>query len=578
MQRNVIVIAAIGVALSMFFACSQNKVPARVSQPSDSLYTEQAALLVYGRNPQRALVIIDSAEIVGNVTSFKADYLRATVYGQSVVEPRHERALRMCDSLLELPEASDETDETIVMRSNVLRLLQGICRTRSDNERWLECSVELAELNRRMGKETEVLRTEADIALAYVLLGREEEGNVMLNRTIAALDNGTPSVDRMDAWIVAVKRKINLLLVKKSYDGIITLAQRILSKLEHYESHASQYAEDSFRLPAVPENRKYYCDFYRAQAYGFLAHAYAELRQSGEARSCLEAFEASDFGQTFSGHRMMADTWVILGEWDKFFAYVAEAEERLGTDTLNSDYATILYGRSEAAKAKGQYHEACNWLNRYATLCDTLNHHFRKSQAQECAARYHEQEQQLALSKKQTESQRLLFLASGLIVVLLLTGVFLVILFRQTKAIRRKNAALSREITELIEMHENELMAYGNETPDNTQEQQAKLSDMNTEELLDQQLMDRFHLSKDRIGAAFSQGSRYDSLKAFLNNVRLQYAAKMLLEHPDMTIADVASLSGFSSGSIFARNFKQHFALTATEFREQKGGETTIHT
>lgn len=293
---------------------------------------------------------------------------------------------------------------------------------------------------------------------------------------------------------------------------------------------------------------------------------------------------------------MIAYTWTLLGEWDKFFAYAAEQEGRMGADTLNSDYATILYGRSEAAKAGGRYREAYGWLNRYASLQDSIDREHQKSQAQEYAARYHEQEQQMALGKEQTEKQRLQLMAFGLTAILLLTSVFVVVLFRQMKTIRRKNAALSREITELIEMRENELMAKGDATSDKIQKQQAKLSDMSNEELFEflrmviisehlfqnplldrQQLMDRFHLSKDRIGAAFSQGSRYDSLKAFLNYVRLQYAAKILLEHPEMTIADVASFSGFSNSSIFARNFKQHFALTPTEFREQNGGESVLY-
>lgn len=589
MRKNGIITIAIGIS-SLLCACSRDGKRAHGSQLSDSLYTEQAALSIYGRDPQRALVIIDSAEIVGNVTPFKADFLRATVYAQSVEDLQRQYALNLCGSLLDRPETNGNTKESVIMRSNVLRLLQGIYRTRNDNEQWLKTSIELVELNRNMGEEVEVRRVEADIAMVYVLIGREEEGTAMLDRTIATLERGAPSVDRMDAWIVAMKRKINLLLERKSYNEIILLAQKILSKLEHYESHASDYAEDSFRLPAIPESRKRYCDFYRAQAYGFLARAYAELGQHDEARSCSDVFEASDYGQSFGGRKMMAYTWTLLGEWDKFLAFAAEQENRMGADTLNSDYADILYGRSQAAKAGGRYREAYGWLNRYTSIQDSIDRERQKSQAHEYAARYHEHEQQLALGKEQTERQRLQFMAFGLTAILLLTSVFVVILFRQMKAIRRKNAALSREITELIKMHESELIAKGDVTSDKIQTQQAKLSDMTNEELFEflrmaiigerlfqnplldrQQLMDRFHLSKDRIGAAFSQGSRYDSLKAFLNDVRLQCAAKTLLEHSEMTITDVASFSGFSNSSIFARNFKQRFALTPTEFREQRG-------
>jgi AraC-like DNA-binding protein len=34
-----------------------------------------------------------------------------------------------------------------------------------------------------------------------------------------------------------------------------------------------------------------------------------------------------------------------------------------------------------------------------------------------------------------------------------------------------------------------------------------------------------------------------------------------------MSVADVASASGFSSGSVFTRNFKQRYTMTPSEFR-----------
>ena len=50
-----------------------------VPQASDTLYTARAAMLIYGTDPDRALTLIDSALIVGNVDAFEADYLRAKV-------------------------------------------------------------------------------------------------------------------------------------------------------------------------------------------------------------------------------------------------------------------------------------------------------------------------------------------------------------------------------------------------------------------------------------------------------------------------------------------------------------------
>ncbi|MBR1872177.1 MAG: AraC family transcriptional regulator [Bacteroidales bacterium] len=94
-----------------------------------------------------------------------------------------------------------------------------------------------------------------------------------------------------------------------------------------------------------------------------------------------------------------------------------------------------------------------------------------------------------------------------------------------------------------------------------------------------QQLMDRFHISKDRIGAAFAQGSEYRSLIDFLNETRLNYSARLLIHHPEMTIEEIAISSGFNNATTFGRNFKLRYALTPTEFRSQsdKNSATNRH-
>ena len=53
----------------------------RVPQATDTLYTQQAAMSVYGYQPERALQIIDSAVIVGNLNEMRADLNRMRIIG-----------------------------------------------------------------------------------------------------------------------------------------------------------------------------------------------------------------------------------------------------------------------------------------------------------------------------------------------------------------------------------------------------------------------------------------------------------------------------------------------------------------
>jgi transcriptional regulator GlxA family with amidase domain len=146
--------------------------------------------------------------------------------------------------------------------------------------------------------------------------------------------------------------------------------------------------------------------------------------------------------------------------------------------------------------------------------------------------------------------------------------------------VRRKNKALVSQISENVILQREKVDASAlNGNPELSSLSDAQLfeylryeivtNNLYADSRLDRQfLMDRYHLSKERIGSAFSHGSPYQPLAAFLNVVRLKKAAKMLSSSPEMSISDVASACGFSSGSLFARNFKQYFALTPTEFRQ----------
>lgn len=52
----------------------------------DTRYTRQNAMGIYGYQPKRALQIVDSAVIVGNLSQLQADQCRARIYGMSLMD------------------------------------------------------------------------------------------------------------------------------------------------------------------------------------------------------------------------------------------------------------------------------------------------------------------------------------------------------------------------------------------------------------------------------------------------------------------------------------------------------------
>lgn len=82
-----------------------------------------------------------------------------------------------------------------------------------------------------------------------------------------------------------------------------------------------------------------------------------------------------------------------------------------------------------------------------------------------------------------------------------------------------------------------------------------------------QSLIQRTGLSKERIGAAFSQSSEHGQLTNLVRELRLDYAVRLMNEQPGLTIEQVCQASGFANPDTFARVFKARFGMTPTAYR-----------
>ena len=547
-------------------------------QPIDTLYTEEAAMAIFDHNPERALLILDSAVIVGNLDEGLAKMLRAKVLSRSTADLHFEEALHICEALMESDFVDNPTN-----RENVLDLLITITRRRGDNEQWVRWSTEKVELCRQQGDETEALRTEAETGFILAQLGEEERGLAKLNGVIGALDEQR-HFNEMDACIIALKRKINVLDIIDRTENIIPLAQRIIEKIDDYRQHRDEYADGSFRMPPSDEHFNSYCNFYTAQAYGFLAKAYAEMGQYDTARYYMSLFEDSDFGKTFSGRMMASRTWCILGDYDKMLAIYDLADARLGNDTMNLDFSSMLYNRAIAAEATGDYQTATSYWRRYTEIKHILDRKQQEGQAFHYAARYKLQEERMNTEREQAKAKHNQSLAWAGFILVLLSICFIIRLLIQRRTIDRKNRVLTEQIMEAMKYKKKESQNIKIQTPkskpdiDTLDDKQLfdYLSDViRSEELFlnsnfgRQVLMDRFHLTDRRVGAAFAHADSCSSLPDFIRDLRLEYACQLFTDHPDMSISDVATASGFSNLTVFGRDFKRKYEVTPTYFRSQ---------
>ena len=498
--------------------------PEKSTLPQDTVYTQQAAMAVYGYQPERALQIIDSAVIVGNISEVRGDVNRARIYSQS-------QMMNQLDSLLGGPKGVRlDTARAIAERlllhdslktypklhQDVLEILIYAARQQEDTVRWLQRSRELVGESRKHGAETKALRTEAELGASLCYSGQQEQGLAKLDSVITAIGSLEPfRFYELDAYIIAAKRKISVLASIGREEETLPLARRIIELLDDYEQHPDQYHDGSYREPKNDTKRADYIRFYRSQAQGFITAAYTALGDKGNMTEAYEKIERT----------------------------------------------------------------------------------VRDATAREHIARYNALQQQMEAERQRAETRKANLTAWAVGIIALLAIAFAVYAFYMNRKTKRKNRVLVREITDALEYKkryedisdamrqkvENVPVKPAEKSTDDKPNLEA-LSDAELFQYLNhairheelylqpafgrQMLADRFHLSDRRIGAAFAKGSGHRSLSEYIRNQRVEYSCRLLTEHPEMTIAEVGTASGFSSVSVFCRSFKEHIQMTPSEFQK----------
>lgn len=178
----------------------------------------------------------------------------------------------------------------------------------------------------------------------------------------------------------------------------------------------------------------------------------------------------------------------------------------------------------------------------------------------------------------QTDIAYLISIGVGIVALLILA--YAVMLHIRNRAIRRENRILAQQMAE----------ANYKDISRQVKEPEQTITDLNamTDEQLfkhihdvimrerlfldpkfeRQTIIDRFQLSKERVGAIFSKGSTHAKLTSYIQQLRLEYAAKLLLEQPEKSIVQIAAECGFGSNTYFSACFRQYYSMTPSEFRQ----------
>lgn len=351
------------------------------------------------------------------------------------------------------------------------------------------------------------------------------------------------------------------------------------------------------------------------QQKALIAHRAVVLCRMGrksEADKCYSQFLA--LGKPTDRDNYLILPYLFARErYDEIIRINTEREKRYAEqgDTVNYAMTSVKKALGHAYREKGDYKRAARYYEELAILRDSIKIREQKSAALELAAVYETNEKELRLHEQDAEIRLRTIGLAFVCSIVLLQGTLLWRTHRYSRTIRRKNESMVNTIEELLsykdelyrqkernnqlrerlhEEHPGDPIAPADATtstePDTApapeSETGADYSDRILFDRIEQriigerlflkpdfsreELMGIIHIPKNRFAQLFRRYAGTNFPK-YVNNLRLDYAAKMLRKHPGYTIDAIAKSCGMSTVQTFHRLFLEKFGVTPMEFQ-----------
>ena len=322
--------------------------------------------------------------------------------------------------------------------------------------------------------------------------------------------------------------------------------------------------------------------------------------KEAEAARYYEQYKSTDYGSSLEGringcdylveaHRYAeaADNYTQLDRFIKEWGYEYDLET-IGNNLLSKLRSNYYAGRRDSA-----LHVAMQ----IAEVYDSALVKQKQRDAAELATIYDIQGKERQIVEQRAGKRLFTAISIAVAILALLILAFAIYVFHQWRATKEKNRILARQIAEAVEYREKLREQKKMQASADDHAVGAGLSISDFTSLTDEQLflclrdlieserlflqpdfgrqtlIDRTGLSKDRIGAAFAQGSDSNSLPAYVRELRLDYAIRLMNDQPDIAVEQVSQASGFTNADTFTRNFRTKYGMTPTAYKQTKISE-----
>ena len=553
----------------------------------DSLYTEKYIRNIYISDSKRALQLLDEAEN------------RKTI------------SLRVINELRSLSYSNMYMNKLAFMYARKAYLLDSIYQ--KDPEHMLKMTVYLAEFSAMMSKYNESMHYALEgIGRAQELENREAKARLFFcmgenNWRLSFKDKAYDYFNRTIELLRGSKEMREMMLLSYYYGAEMSFLMTD-SRIDEALEIAFEREKLIGRLQALPKIPDGYVDGQYSYLYAKLAYIYCTAKKNEKAEQYYQKYLSKKDSHTPDGKMYSVPYLMLSGQYEKVIDNCRDFKKLMKTqqDTLNEQYLTVLRHEVKAYLGMHKYKEVAEIRETILAITDSINTRDRNNAALELNAMYgaSEKEEYIAEQAFQLRIRNITLWFLACIVVLTLFIVWR--LWRFNHIVEYKNRTLARLINEKFANRKdgNQLSeAYGQQAVISeiepeliSSEELEELSDDETGEVSGEEeenrkifqelnrvvVQDQLYLSpelsrEDLAHIVHLNNARFarmiractgTNFNGYINELRVNYAIKLLKTHPHYTIRAIAVESGFNSTPILYNLFKKKTGMTPYEFKK----------
>jgi len=557
------------------------------------------------------------ADEATNADSITTEYIRSIYIEKpkcalkllDVAENKKSMPLRVIDELRSLSYRNLFMNKLAYVYARKSYVLDSVYQ--KDPEHLLKMTVYLAELSFLMSKYNESMNYALDgIAQSKRLEDRVSEARLLYcigenNRMLSFKDKAYDYFDSAIDLLKGRKGVKEIGMLSSFYGGKMSYLMTD-SLYEDASVMALEREKQIKKLETLPDVPKGLVDMQYGYLYSKWAYNCYMEKKYGQAEKYFAMYQSTEYSRTPDGKMYSIPYLLASKHYKQVIDNSQEFKElmRKQQDTINAQYMNVLEREVQAYMGMGNYKEAAILQGAIIAITDSINNRDKENAALELNTMYDTSEKEDYIAKQAFQLKVRNITLTFLTCITLLTLFVLWRMWRFNHIIRYKNKILAKFINERLARKkdsqsldideqlmisqdiEDESILFDNQ--EEVADEASKVSGEEEEnkkifvelnrivvqdqlylssELSREDLAQLVHLNNARFARMIKEctGTNFNG---YINDLRIDYAIKLLKLHPNYTIRAIADEVGFNSTPILYNLFKKKTGMTPYEFKK----------